>query len=90
MKTKPGFMLRSVGGRNVVVAIGQASLEFNGMITLNETGAFIWKKLQTGCSYDELIDAIKKEYDATEEDIKTGVDALLSQMREANLLELTI
>lgn len=87
MKTKPGFMLRSVGGRNVVVAIGQASLEFNGMITLNETGAFIWKMLQTGCSYDELIDAIKKEYDATEEDIKTGVDALLAQMREANLLE---
>ena len=87
MKTKQGFMLRSVGGRNVVVPIGQASLEFNGMITLNETGAFIWKKLQTGCTYDELIDAIKKEYDATEEDIKTGVDALLAQMREANLLE---
>ena len=87
MKTKPGFMLRSVGGRNVVVAIGQASLEFNGMITLNETGAFIWKKLQTGCTYDELIASILSEYDTTEEVAKEGADALLAQMREANLLE---
>jgi len=87
MKTKQGFMLRTVGQRNVVVPVGQASLEFNGMITLNETGAFIWKKLQNGCEYDELIAAILAEYDATEEEAKAGADALLTQMREANLLE---
>jgi len=80
-------MLRTVGQRNVVVPVGQASLEFNGMITLNETGAFIWKKLQNGCEYDELIAAILAEYDATEEEAKAGADALLTQMREANLLE---
>ena len=31
--------------------------------------------------------AILAEYEATEEEAKTGVDALLTQMREANLLE---
>ena len=36
MKTKKGFMLREVGGRHIVVAIGKASEEFNGLITLNE------------------------------------------------------
>ena len=38
MKTKKGFMLRQTAGRNIVVAVGQASEEFNGLITLNETG----------------------------------------------------
>lgn len=87
MKIKQGFMLRSVGGRNIVVPVGAASLEFNGMITLNETGAFIWKTLQKGASYDELICAILSEYDTTDAEAKKGADALIAQMREAKVLE---
>lgn len=87
MKIKKGFMLRTVGERNIVVPVGAASLEFNGMITLNETGAFIWKKLSLGCEYEELISAILLEYDTTEEEAKAGADALLAQIRKENLLE---
>ena len=50
MKTKAGFMLRSVGGRHVVVAVGKASEEFNGLITLNDSGAFLWEELSKGIS----------------------------------------
>ena len=87
MKTKKGFMLRSVGNRHIVVAVGSASLEFNGLITLNETGAFIWKQLQEGCEYDELLAKLLEEYDATEEEAKAGIDAFLAEVRAANLLE---
>lgn len=87
MKTKKGFMLRSVGNRNVVVAIGKASLEFNGLINLNETGAFIWKMLQTGCEYDDILKAMLSEYDTTEDEAKAGIDAFLAEMRKAGLLE---
>lgn len=43
MKIKDGFMLRKVGGQYVVVAFGEASRSFNGIIRLNETGKFLWE-----------------------------------------------
>ena len=43
MKIKKGFVLRVVGGENVVVPVGEMSKSFHGMINLNETGAFLWR-----------------------------------------------
>lgn len=45
MKIKEGFILRNVAGSYVVVPIGEATLDFNGMMSLNETGAFLFGKL---------------------------------------------
>lgn len=87
MKTKKGFMLRSVADRHVVVAIGQASVEFNGLITLNDTAAFLWKKLSEGCSYDELLSSMLAEYDVDEETARSGIDAFLKTARDANLID---
>lgn len=87
MKTKKGFLLRSVGGRNVVVAIGKASEEFNGLITLNESGAFLWKLLQNGTTYQDLLDEMLKEYDVDEQTARDGIDAFLKIARDAELIE---
>ena len=87
MKTKKGFMLRSVGGRHVVVAIGKASEEFNGLITLNESGAFLWKQLQNGTTYEDMLKAILEEYEVDEETARAGIDTFLETARNANLLE---
>ena len=40
MKIRTGLMMRNVAGSYVVVAAGKEAIDFNGMITLNETGAF--------------------------------------------------
>lgn len=87
MKTKKGFMLRSVANRHVVVAVGQASVDFNGLITLNDTGAFIWKKLSEGCTYDELLADMLKEYEVDEATARDGIDAFLEKARGAELIE---
>ena len=42
MKLKEDFLLRQVADTWVVMPIGQEMLDFNGMLTLNETGAFLW------------------------------------------------
>lgn len=87
MKTKKGFMLRSVGGRHVVVAIGKASEEFNGLITLNETGAFLWQQLQKGTTYDDMLSAMLDEYDVDEATARAGIDAFIETAKGANLLD---
>lgn len=87
IKTKKGFMLRSVANRHVVVAVGKASVDFNGLITLNETGAYIWEKLAKGCDYDELLSAMLADYEVDEKTAREGIDGFLQTARDANLLD---
>lgn len=87
MKIKPGFMLRNVAGRDIVVAVGSASMDFNGMISLNETAAFLWKKLEQGADYDALLAAMLDEYETDEITAKEGIDAFLETARNAGLID---
>ena len=87
MKTKKGFMLRSVADTHIVVPIGQASVDFNGLITLNETGAFLWEHLAEGCSYDELLKALLSEYDVAEDEARRGINSFLETARNAGVIE---
>ena len=48
LRTKKGFILRKMLNEHIVVAVGEASLGFNGMIRLNATGAFLWEMLEKG------------------------------------------
>lgn len=87
MKIKKGFMLRTVASKNIVVPIGQASVDFNGLITLNDTGAFLWKELSKGCTYEHLTEELLKEYDVTPEQAKEGIDSFLDTAGKAGVLE---
>ena len=87
MKTKKGFMLRSVAGKSIVVPIGQASVDFNGIINLNETGAFLWEQLSKGCTYDELLGALLGEYDVPEDIARRDIDAFLEIARNADVID---
>ena len=47
MKTNSEFILREIAGEAVLIPTGEASQNLNGMIHLTETGAFIWKQVDT-------------------------------------------
>ena len=86
MKIKDGFMLRGVAGKNVVVAVGAASLDFDGLISLNETGTFLWKVLEDGADFDILTEKLLAEYDIDEETAKRDISAFLEKVKEADLI----
>ena len=64
----------------MVVPVGSDLIDLNAMITLNETGAFLWNLLLSDSTEYELIEAMLKEYDvdmkSASEDIKEFVDNL--------------
>lgn len=86
MKIKDGFMLRKVGGQNIVVALGEASRSFNGIIRLNDTGVFLWQKLQQETSEEQLLAALTAEYDIGEEQAKADIAEFVAALRKAALL----
>ncbi|MBO5067814.1 MAG: PqqD family protein [Clostridia bacterium] len=87
MKIKDGFILREVAGNYIVVAVGEAVKSFNGVINLNETGAFLWKILQTGGDEQSLITALLSEYEVSEEIAKRDVQTFITKLTEAGLIK---
>lgn len=87
MKIKEGFMLRDVAGSAVVVPMGKAAVDFNGMVTLNEMGAFLWKHLEEETTEEDLLKAVLDEYDATEEQAKQGIGKFLKTLRDENFID---
>ena len=86
MKIRDGYLLRSVAGKNIVVSVG-AQLDFNGMLTLNDTGVFFWNLLSKGASKEEMLDALLKEYDVSAEDASKDIDEFIGKLKDARLLE---
>lgn len=88
MKIKDGFMLRKVGGQSVVVATGDASKSFNGIIKLNETGALMWNTLAAGCDEEGLLQTVLDEYNIDENTAKADISAFIEKLKGADLLDL--
>lgn len=88
MKIKKGFILREVAGSYLVLAVGQRAKEFNAVINLSETGAFIWKALEKGKSQEEIVKDILTEYKIDEQQAKKDVEAFIQKLTEAGLTEL--
>lgn len=85
---KAGYMLRKIGQAYMVVPTGPRMKDYQGMITLNETGAFLFKESQKPePTKQKLIDACKAEYGASDEEALEAVDAFVLQCAECGLFE---
>ncbi|MEE1125900.1 MAG: PqqD family protein [Acutalibacteraceae bacterium] len=72
------YLLREIAGEYMLVPLGNSSL--NSMVSFNETGAFVWKKLEQGLNEEEIANALTAEYNVAYnqalEDVKQLVDYL--------------
>ncbi|MCR4614579.1 MAG: PqqD family protein [Clostridiales bacterium] len=87
MKIRDDFKLRKVCDSTVVVAVGKASLDLNGMISLNETGELLWKLLEKGAEENDLVSALIKEYNVDEETARQDVKAFVESLEGKKILE---
>ena len=85
MKIKDGFLLRQVAGKYVALP-AESDLDLNMMITLNETGAFLWEQLQTETDEEMLVSALLAEYDVDRERACHAVAAFVKRLRENGFL----
>ena len=86
MNIKREFVLREIAGDLLLVPTGKTALDLNGMLTLNEVGAEIWKMLPEVKDEEEIVRRLLKDYDATAEEIRPDVAAFLGKLRELNII----
>ncbi len=88
MKIKDGFVLRSIGDNHMVVGEGLALIDFNKIISLNSTAAYLWKAVQgKEFSVDTLKTLLLDEYDVDEATAAADASALARKWAEAGLTE---
>lgn len=88
MKLKPNFELRTVCGENVVIPTGIENVNFDSIIHLNETGAFLWREAVKGeFTVESLTAALLAEYEVAEDVAAKDVAAFVAKLQEQKLAE---
>ena len=87
MKIKEGFMLKTVADSFVVVPTGANIVDFSAMITLNETGAFLWEALKNDVTEEELTSALMSEYEVDEKTAGEDVAEFVAVLRDKKVIE---
>ena len=86
MKLKEGFVLRQVAGETVVIPSGD-DMDLNMMITLNDTGKFLWEQLETEKTREQLLDAVLAEYEVTREVAEKAIADFIARLNEYEFLD---
>lgn len=87
MKIRDTFILKTVAGENLVVPIGSKNISFNAVITLNESGKFLWNVLEKDTTTQNLVEALIGEYDVSREIAERDVEVFIRSLKENDILE---
>ena len=88
MKIKEGYVIRQVMGNYVVIATGEESRSFHGMVKLNETAANIWTYISECKSEDEIVATMINEYEVEEKQLRADVKKTIETLVAQGLVEL--
>ena len=87
MKIKENYVMREVAGQAIVIAIGEESERFKGMINLNRTGRDVWIYLENGMDLGEIAKKIAGKYEVDENVAVQDIQKMLDKLYKAGILE---
>ena len=88
MKVIPGFALRPLGNEYLLIAESVELVNFNAMITLNESAAYLWRNVADKESFDEqtMVDLLLAEYEVSPEQAQEDVRKTIASWKDARLI----
>lgn len=85
MKIREGFVMRELVDHYVVVSVNTEKTNFQGMIQLNETGAFLWNEFSKEEDKDSAVSSLLENYEVTPEKAEKDVESFIQKLSEAGL-----
>ncbi len=86
MKLKYTFEIMEIDDQLMAVPVGDGADEFRGILKLNASAVAIFGLLKEEISEEEIVEALKNEYEDSKE-LKTYVHDYLEQLKEAGFIE---
>lgn len=87
MKIANGFVLKKIADSFVVVPTGDNVVDFTAMITINETGAFIWDLLKDDVDIDYVVSKMCEAYDIDSQTALDDANEFLQILENNKVLE---
>ena len=86
MIIKKELIKRGIAGDTVLVPVGKAVYDSNGLFLLNELGAFIWELLPGVQSEEEICNAVLDQYEVSAETAKQDVAEFVQTLRQLDII----
>ncbi|MFR9651844.1 MAG: PqqD family protein [Rikenellaceae bacterium] len=88
MKIVDGFVLRSVAGEMIVSGESVAQINFNKLIALNESAAYLWGEI-IGCDFtvERLAELLVAKYEIDPQRAMADAEAVAQSWSEVGLVE---
>lgn len=86
LKKSENISFRKIGNESLLVPIASSVADLNAIFSLNETGSFIWERIDGMTTLGNIIEQMKAEYETDERLVDDAV-AFVSEMLEARLLQ---
>lgn len=88
MKQKTGFVLRNICGENIIVAEGKENMNFSNIISMNESSALLWQKLENKeFTVEDMANVLMEEYEVSKETALADSKLLAQQWKNAGIIE---
>ncbi|MBQ2171710.1 MAG: PqqD family protein [Bacteroidales bacterium] len=88
MRIKEGFTLRTICGEHVVIGEGLAQVNFNKMLSLNGSAAYLWEQLKDrDFTEEDAVNLLLEKYDVDPEHALEDVKKLFEGWKEQGVLE---
>lgn len=88
MRTKTGLVLKDVCGEKIVVAEGRENIDFTKIISMNDSAAYLWEKVQDiDFDVETLKSLLCDEYDVDEATALADSKTIANQWLEAGIIK---
>ncbi len=86
MKRSEDFVKRVIFDDVFLVPIGEASKKISGLVSLNETCAFVYDCFSEDITADEIVKKVTERYDVDYDTAKNDVEECLEGFIEAGII----
>lgn len=88
MKIKNGFKLRPLGAEFILIGEGLEQINFNKMITMNETAAYLWQAVSDGreLTAENMAELLMAEYEVSKEQALVDAQKTLESWIAAEII----
>lgn len=88
MRIKDGFTLRELCGEHVVIGEGLSQVNFNKILSMNDSAGYLWKEVQgKDFTLEDLVKLLTDRYEVSDEQAMEDVKRMVSVWQEHGVLE---
>lgn len=87
MKIKEEYILQNIADKWVVIDTNARSVNFNRILSLNNSGKFLWEQLEQGATFDELVNALTESFGIDEDLARKDVEKFIRELKDLECVD---